>query len=299
LLRKKPKFVKNREAATQIKMVTESIPQLVLQIYIFQKKNHIFKVFSSPSIFYESPQIISIITSTLTIIFGLIFIYGHEAFYYYEQKRILLDKIRYAEKELLQKIGRFFSLMIWYFSVVISRIILIALILSYKPYLIISLISLMYIKSMILNKFEKKYFEQKKFLKEYEKETKALRHLFSEEYGEDNIEKLTYFKQKSLLKSILTFFILIFGVYENMFINIDYHSTSFYIPRQTKNYIIFYLLFYIENIIFAISLYFVFNDNLRIIFFYVLTFPISVLIQILYQKIKIGEKVSLYFSFVY
>jgi hypothetical protein len=85
---------------------------------------------------------------------------------------------------------------------------------------------------------------------------------------------------------------MIFGVYENIFINIEYHSTSFYIPRQTKEYIIFYFLLYIENIIFAMILYFKFNNDFRIIYFYVFSFPFSVLIQILYQRIQIGEKVS-------
>jgi hypothetical protein len=149
------------------------------------------------------------------------------------------------------------------------------------------------IKSFILSKLEKKYFEQKKFLKEFENETNAVRHLCTEEYGRDDIEYLTYYKQKSLIKSILTLFNMIFGLYENIFINLEYHSNTFYIPRQTKNYIVFYFLFYIENIIFAIILYFGFNNNLRIIFFYVFTFPISVLIQILYRSVPTKEKVSL------
>jgi len=66
-------------------MVTESIPQLILQIYIFHKKIDIFNVLSSSSIFYElykSPQIRSIITTTFSIIFGLIGICGSKAFYY-------------------------------------------------------------------------------------------------------------------------------------------------------------------------------------------------------------------------
>jgi hypothetical protein len=119
----------------QIEMLTESIPQLILQIYIFQSKNDIFNVFSSPSIFYEfskSAQIRSIITSMFSIIFGLISIYGYKAFYYYEQKRILFGEIRYAEKGLKQKIGRFVSLFFWYFSIVISRILLIGFILFYN-----------------------------------------------------------------------------------------------------------------------------------------------------------------------
>ncbi len=297
LLRIKPVYIKNREALILIETATESIPQLILQIYIFQKKNDIFKVFSSPSIFYESPQIRSIIISTFAIILGLIYIYWYKAFYFYEQKRILLDKIRHPEKGFFQKIGRFFSLMIWYFSVVISRILLSGLILTYEAYLIIPFISFIFIKSMILNTLEKNYFKQKKFLKEFGKEINSFRDLICKEYGEDNFEKLIYYKQKSLLKSILTFFIMLFGVYENMLISIEYHSTSFYIPRQTKNYIIFYLLFYIENIIFAIILYFGFYNNFRIIFFYVFTFPISVLIQILYRRVDKEEEVSFYFFY--
>jgi hypothetical protein len=284
---KKPKFVKNREAVKQIEMLTESIPQLILQIYIFQKKNDIFNVFSSPSIFYESyksEQIRSIIISTLSIIFGLISIYGYKAFYYYEQKRILFGDIRHPEKELVKKIGRFICLFFWYFSVVVSRNLLIGLILSYNGYLIILLILMSSIKSFILNSLEYMYFEQRKFLKEFEKETNV--------NGIGYIEYLTYYKPKSLSKSILTLFNMIFGVYDNMFISIEYHLNQFYIPRQTKNYIIFYLLFYFENIFFAICLYFGFNNNLRIIFFYVFTFPISVLIQILYRLILTKEKVS-------
>jgi hypothetical protein len=291
---KKPEFVKNREAVKQIEMLTESIPQLILQIYIFQKKNDIFNVFSSPSIFYESyksEQIRSIIISTLSIIFGLISIYGYKAFYYYEQKRILFGDIRHPEKELVKKIGRFICLFFWYFSVVVSRNLLIGLILSYNGYLIILLILMSSIKSFILNSLEYMYFEQKKFLKEFEKETNAARLIYTEDFGQDKVENLIYFEQKSLFKLILTLFYMIFGVYDNMLINIEYHSNTFYIPRQTKEYIIFYFLFYIENIIFAICLYFGFNNNLRIILFYVFTFPISVLIQIcidwFQQKIKL------------
>ena len=44
--RKKPNFVKNREAVKQIEMLTESIPQLILQIYILQTKNDISNVIS-------------------------------------------------------------------------------------------------------------------------------------------------------------------------------------------------------------------------------------------------------------
>jgi hypothetical protein len=277
-------------------MLTESIPQLILQIYIFQKKNDIFNDFTSSLIFYElfkSPQIRSIIASTLSIIFGLISIYGYKAFYYYEQKRILFEKIRHLEKELVQKFGRFICLFFWYFSVVVSRNLLIGLILSYNRYLIILLILISSIKSFILNSLEKKYFEQMKFLKEFEKETNAARPFYTEDYGHGKIEYLTYYKPKSLIKSILTLFNMIFGLYENIFINLEYHEDHFYIPRQTKNYIIFYFLFYIENIIFAIILYFGFNNNLRIIFFYVFTFPISVLIQILYRSVPTKEKVSL------
>ncbi len=304
--RKKPEFVKNREAVKQIEMLTESIPQLILQVYIFQTKNNIFNVFSSLSIFYElykSPQIRSIITSMFSIIFGLIGIYGYKAFYYYEQKRILLDRIRHQEKGLYQKMGRYISLVFWYFSVVISRILLIGLIFSYIPYLITLLIFFIFITSLILNKFEKNYFKQKKFIEEFKDETNDCRALYSEKYaknfnGRDTIENFIYFKPKSVLKTILALFYMIFGVHDNMLFNIKYHSNTFYIPRQTKNYIIFYLLFNIENISFAIILYFGFNNNLRIILFYVFTFPISVLIQILYRYRKTNtEEVGNFYLF--
>jgi hypothetical protein len=145
---------------------------------------------------------------------------------------------------------------------------------------------------LILNSYEKKYFEQKKFIEEFEKETTDFRELYKRENGFVDIEKLIYFKPKSVLKTILSFFYIIFGVYENMFINIEYNSNTFYIPRQTRYYIIFYLLFHIHNIIFSIILYFGFNNNLRIILFYVCLFPVSILIQILYRKVEIGKKVS-------
>jgi hypothetical protein len=275
---KKPEFVKNQEAVKQIEMLTESIPQLILQIYIFQTKNDIFNVFSSSSIFYESPQMRSITTSTFSIIFGLIGIYGHEAFYFYEPKRILLDKIRHTEKELLPKIGRFISLFFWYFSVVISRILLISLIISKKSYLISLLISFVFIKSFILSKLEKKYFEQKKFMEETEKLSTNFKEL--------------YLRPKSLMKSVLSFFNMNFGGYDNVLINIEYHSNTCNIQIYSKYYIIFYFLFYIENIIFAIILYIGTNNNLRIILFYVFTFPIAILIQILYRMVKTKEKAS-------
>jgi hypothetical protein len=72
-------------------MLTESIPQCILQINIFQKKNDIFNVFSS-SVEKDSLyllQIVCILASSFSIIFGLIGIYGYKAFYYYEQKKIL------------------------------------------------------------------------------------------------------------------------------------------------------------------------------------------------------------------
>ncbi len=290
----KPTFVQNPEAMKQIEMVTESIPQLILQIYIFQKKNNIFNVFSSLKEidFLYLSQIGSIFTSMFSIIFGLVGIYGYKAFYYYEQKIILLGDIRHPEKGLIQKIGRFISLLFWYFSVAISRIFLIALILSYMPLLIILLLFFILITSLILSKLEKNYFKQMKFFKEFEKETFAFRDLYIIENRSFDIGELINYKPKSVLKSILSFFYMIFGVYENILIDIEYHSNTFYIPRQTRYYYIFYFLFYIENIIFAIILYFGFNNNLRIIFFYVFTFPISVLIQILYRLILTKEKVS-------
>jgi hypothetical protein len=88
---------------------------------------------------------------------------------------------------------------------------------------------------------------------------------------------------------------MIFGVCGNIFINIEYHLDYFYTPRHLKEYTLFYLLFYIENISFAIILYFELNKSLRIILFYVFSFPISVLIQILYQIWVPIEEVSFYF----
>jgi hypothetical protein len=292
---KKPKFVKNREATKEIEMITESFPQLILQIYIFQKKNDIINVFSSPSIlneFYKSAQISSIITSTFSIIFGLISIYGYKAFYYYEQKRVFINEIKHPEKGIFQKIGRFISLFFWYFSIVISRILLIGLILSYKLYLLAPFILIILIKSLILNINEKIYFKQQKFKIEFVKETTDFRDLYLEKNGIVDIEKIIYYKPKSVLKKVFAIFYMIFGVYDNMLIDIEYHSNTFYIRRQTKNYIIFYFLFYIENIIFSIILYFEFTNNLWILFFYVFIFPISVLIQILYRRVKLGKEVS-------
>jgi len=280
LTKKKPIFVKNRKASKEIEMVTESIPQLILQIYIFQKKNNISNVFS-----YS--QLGSIITSIFSILFGLIGINGYKAFYYYEQKRILFRDIRYQEKELVQKIGRFISLFFWYFSVVFSRVLLIVLMLSYKKDLIIPLILLTLFKSSILSTLEKNYFKQKKYIPEFKNETKLCTPLSEEIYGQNIIERFIHYKPKSKLKSILTFVYTIMGLYDNIFINIENHSDHFYIPRQTNNYIIFYFLFYIENIIFAFILYYEFNIILRIILF--CAFPISVLIQIIYRRKNIKE----------
>jgi hypothetical protein len=298
--REKPKFVKNKEAMKEIEMVTESIPQLILQIYIFNKKNDIFNIFTSSLIFYEfykSAQIRSIITSTFSIIFGLVGIYGYKAFYFYEQKIILLGDIRHPEKGLFQKIGRFISLFLWYFSVVYTRVLLIVLMLSDKKDLILPLILISLFKSLILNILEKNYFEEKKFTEEFERKTSVFRKLYSTKNGSVDIEKLIYYKPKSVFKTILSFFYMIFGVYENIFINIEYHSNTFYIPRQTMYYLIFYILFYIQNLIFAFVLYFGFNNNSRIKLFYVFTFAIPILIQILYRKIDIVEKVNFYAYF--
>jgi hypothetical protein len=162
------------------------------------------------------------------------------------------------------------------------------------PFLIMFLILIILIKSLILNSYEKKYFKQKKFVRGFEKESTDFRELYLRETGLVDIEKLIYYKPKSVLKLILSFFYMIFGVYENMLINIEYNSNTFYIPRQTKNYIIFYLLFYFENILFSLILYFGFNNNLSIIFFYVFSFQISVLIQMLYRQDKIEVSLYLY-----
>jgi hypothetical protein len=277
---KKPIFLKNRQATKEIEMITESIPQLMLQIYIFQKKNYFFNFFSSSVEVDELylSQIRSIITSMFSIIFGLISNYGGKAFFYYDQKIVLLDEIRYPKKDYYQAIGRFISLIFWYFSVVISRLVLIALIISYELYLLIPFIIFILIKLVVLSMLEKKYFEKTKFIKEFQKETAAFENLCNV-----NIENFIYYKPKSKLRLVLTVFYMIFGVYENIFINIEHHSDIFYIPRHTNNYIIYYTLFYIQNIIFSIILYFGFNNNIITIVFYDLTFPVSVLIQILYR----------------
>ena len=167
---KKPLFVKNREAIKEIEMVTESIPQLLLQIYIFQKENNIFSLFSPSVIVYKWPQVFSIVTSTFSILFNLIGLCGFKAFFYFERKRILVEKFIHPEKDIFQKIGRFICLMIWYFSIVISRLVLIELILSYQWILLIPFILFSLIISVVLSIKEKKYFEQRKFHKEFEKE---------------------------------------------------------------------------------------------------------------------------------
>ena len=273
---KKPLFVKNREAIKEIEMVTESIPQLLLQIYIFQKENNIFSLFSLSVIFYgliKSEQIRSIVTSTFSILFGLIGLCGFKAFFYFERKRILVQKFIHPEKDVSQKIGRFICLMIWYFSIVISRLVLIGLIVSYQWILLILFILFNLIISVVLSKLEKNYFEQRKFLKEFEKEKDDFKKLHRQQYKVDEpVENFIYFRTKSTLKKFLTLFYSILGVYENLFINIEYHQDHFYIPRQTKNYLIFYFLFYIQNITFAIILYFLFNNDLRILLFYAFPF---------------------------
>ncbi len=295
---KKPIFVQNREAVKQIEMLTESIPQLILQIYIFQKKNDIFNVFSSPTIFYVSQQIGSIITSMFSIIFGLISIYGYKAFYYYEKKKIWLGKIIRMEKK--DKKRRFLHLMNWYLTVVIQRIFLILNMLIYNQYLILLFIFFILLKSLILSKFEKKYFEQKKYKKEFEKDKQYSDLLSHREYDQNTIQNMIYFKPKSVLKSILAVLNMIIGVYDNILIDIEYHSNAFFIPRQTKNYLIFYLLFYIENVLLATYIYYGFNNNdLSFIFFCVFSFPISVLIQILNRRAEKGEKVSFLFLSFY
>jgi hypothetical protein len=145
---------------------------------------------------------------------------------------------------------------------------------------------------VVLSRLEEKYFKKIKFINEFQKETKEFRDLYKISFNSTKIENLIYYKSKSIMKSILTFFYMIFGVYENIFINIEYHSDIFYIPRHTKNYIMYYFLSYTHNIIFSIALYFESSNNLRILLFFVLTFPISMLIQILYRWVKIKEKVS-------
>jgi hypothetical protein len=288
-LTKKPIFVKNRAGMKEIGMITESIPQLILQIYIFQKKNDIFNLFSSSIEIDELylSQIRSIISSSISIMFTLISLHGYKGFYYYERKRILLEEIMYPKKKFFQVFGRFISLIFWYFSVVISRLVLIALIISYELYLLIPFVLFILIKLVVLSMLEKKYFEKTKFIKEFQKETAAFENLCNV-----NIENFIYYKPKSKLRLVLTVFYMIFGVYENIFINIEHHSDIFYIPRHTKNYIMYYFLSYTHNIIFSIALYFESSNNLRILLFFVLTFPISMLIQILYRWVKIKEKVS-------
>jgi hypothetical protein len=293
-LTKKPIFVKNRAGMKEIEMITESIPQLILQIYIFQKKNDIFNLFSSSIEIDELylSQIRSIISSSISIMFTLISRHGYKGFYYYERKRILLEEIMYPKKKFFQVFGRFISLIFWYFSVVISRLVLIALIISYELYLLIPFVLFILIKLVVLSRLEEKYFKKIKFINEFQKETKEFRDLYKISFNSTKIENLIYYKSKSIMKSILTFFYMIFGVYENIFINIEYHSDIFYIPRHTKNYIMYYFLSYTHNIIFSIALYFESSNNLRILLFFVLTFPISMLIQILYRWVKIKEKVS-------
>jgi hypothetical protein len=78
---------------------------------VFQSKNDVLNFFTSSveiDFLYLS-QIGSIIISRFLITFGLISIYGYndKAFYYYEQRRIILGEIRNPEKVFFQNIGRF------------------------------------------------------------------------------------------------------------------------------------------------------------------------------------------------
>jgi hypothetical protein len=155
----------------EIEMITESIPQLILQIYIFQKKNDIFNLFSSSVEVNELylSQIRSIISSSISIMFTLISLHGYKGFYFYERKRILLEEIMYPKKKFFQVFGRFISLIIWYFSIVILRLVLIALIISYDLYLLTPFMLFILIKLVVLSMLEKKYFKEKTFMKEFQK----------------------------------------------------------------------------------------------------------------------------------
>jgi hypothetical protein len=274
VLNKKPKFLRQfptdasvyREAIRLIELASESIPQLIFQIYLINqevliknrigepdKMSKISSGFSKlfPNMYFQSNfyfeinqnQGLSIILSINSIVQGLTILWGFQAFYYFK----------------FGLIGTFTRIFIfaWYL-LVIPRIFLISMLASYDYRFCLLLIIVSILSSIFINYIEKG--KQQKRDKKIEIEMKRN-------------------KSNKLVNAILYSLYLVFGVYKNVF-------TVFIIRKKhTIYYLVYYLVFFIINASFSF-MYGSYIKNDAYFKFIVLSNLVAFFIQLIYQIVN-------------
>ena len=268
-------------------MVSEAIPQFIVQAHVFSRKysiiDLIIDLFSSSTtmeIILKS-QLKSMITSSFSIILGLSSIFGNEAFYYLEQETV--------QSNTLRKI----VLLIWYFLVIIPRL----YVFSYSFTCIVTVttgitsnlyrfipfywfclsICLHVIACTLIYAAEKDY-----YLKNVDNDNK----------------KVLVSRKNNIYYLILYCVYSCVGIYKNYLIEFESNTEKRKFTKTNKwYYVAFYFIFYFENILLATFVVFIpipliHSSNSKRIFmllFIVASLPIAVVLQISYELVKKRE----------
>ena len=259
-----PGYNKNRKLINNIEIITESMPQLVFQYYLYRQKNSFSDLFD---LFFKSTttanvslkQARSIVTSSLSIIFGLSKVFGLDAFYKIEPKLVKAKKIRHI------------AVYIWYFLIVIPRLYLISLLVSMGATATLFFLSINLIKSFLLSSFDT---------------TTSMK----------SLKFKYYFHETKIYFLFLNFCYSIVGVYKNIFIQYEnaYHRRNAF-KYAGSCYLFYYYLLYMQNIALYNYLHeYIIELNVIVKMFLVFGILIAAIVQMFYEIIenKLDDKSS-------
>jgi hypothetical protein len=237
----------NMEAIRNIEIITESIPQFIFQVYVFNHRNDILV-----TLYNNKWQLLFLIFPICSIVFGLKSL-RFELFYYFEPEEIKATKSRH------------FASVLWYLLIVIPRLWLISMILfkSYLMFLIFLVLSI--IINIIIYLREKNLTEKDNFFSK-----KFLNNVFY-------YFLLCCYQIFGIYKNP---FLRVKNYYETQ------ENNPSKIMKQHNHYILYYVFFLMVNAGFSIGLWYFYNLNIILTVFFSISNLIAFFIQYVYEKIE-------------
>ena len=260
-----PSFNKTTQFLKFIDLFSESIPQILIQLIIYKMKKNLIidffrdflSLFSSSTTFNTvlSSQIITISTSFISIAVSInLFLLNRdkpEVFYYYKPEEIKAKTLRQV------------TIFIWYLLVVIPRLVLIFLLILnieikiFNVAIFTSFFLFAFIVSIIT--VGKEYF-----------------------FSVNNKHRFKKYL-KLICNAISVFMYSAVGVYKIIILKKEVNTEK---GNTNWRYIVYYLLFWIQNIVFVLILFFCSLKSYLMILFIVVPLPIAVLFQIFYEMME-------------
>ena len=225
----KDNFDMYKKSIKKIEIIFESIPQLTLQVYIillYHEKGDEITV----------RQIVSIITSILSIVIGLANTMELETFYYY--------RTTFEKSSLIQNSLQYLLRVLWYFLIVIPRIIIFSLLIPTILNPLIMVTSFVFLLIFIcLN-----HVERKSISNQEQKRNSLLKELL--------FHSIDYF---------INVFYLNFGVYKTAKKTTKKENQT--LEKHTILYFFYYVLFTLQNVGYLVLILYMKNTDFFQTFF--------------------------------